>query len=49
VSYVLSNFNNDKKDKIGEVIKLSNEAIKIVIEYGFEKAMRKYNRKLVEP
>ncbi len=49
VSYVLSNFNNDKKDKIGEVIKLSTEAIKIVIEYGFEKAMRKYNRKLVEP
>ena len=49
VSYVLSNFNNDKKDKIDEVIKLSTEAIKIVIEYGFEKAMRKYNRKLVEP
>jgi PTH1 family peptidyl-tRNA hydrolase len=49
VSYVLSNFNNDKKDKIGEVIKLSTEAIKIVIEDGFEKAMRKYNRKLIEP
>ncbi|GAH62239.1 unnamed protein product, partial [marine sediment metagenome] len=49
VSYVLSNFNNDKKDKIREVIKLSTEAIKIVIEDGFEKAMRKYNRKLIEP
>jgi peptidyl-tRNA hydrolase, PTH1 family len=49
VSYVLSNFNNDKKDKIGKVIQLSTEAIKIVIEDGFEKAMRKYNRKLIEP
>ena len=49
VSYVLSNFNNDKKDKIGEVIQLSTEAIKTVIEDGFEKAMRKYNRKLIEP
>jgi len=49
VSYVLSNFNNDKKDKIGKVIQLSTEVIKIVIEDGFEKAMRKYNRKLIEP
>ena len=46
MSYVLSNFNNDEKDKIGEVIQLSTEAIKTVIEDGFEKAMRKYNRKL---
>ncbi|MEA2086654.1 MAG: aminoacyl-tRNA hydrolase [Candidatus Caldatribacteriota bacterium] len=49
VSYVLSNFNNDEKDKIKEVIQLSTEAIKTVIEDGFEKAMRKYNRKSVEP
>ncbi len=49
MSYVLSNFNNDEKDKIGEVIQLSTEAIKTVIEDGFEKAMRKYNRKLIEP
>jgi len=49
VSYVLSNFNNDEKDKIEEVIQLSTEAIKTVIEDGFEKAMRKYNRKLIEP
>ena len=49
VSYVLSNFNNDEKDKIKEVIQLSTEAIKTVIEDGFEKAMRKYNRKSIEP
>jgi PTH1 family peptidyl-tRNA hydrolase len=49
MSYVLSNFNNDEKDKIGEVIQLSTKAIKTVIEDGFEKAMRKYNRKLIEP
>jgi len=49
VSYVLSNFNGDEKDKIKETIQLSTEAIKTVIEDGFEKAMRKYNRKLIEP
>jgi len=46
VSYVLSNFNGDEEDKIKEAIKLSTEAIKTIIEDGFEKAMRKYNRKL---
>jgi len=45
VSYVLSNFNGDEEDKIKEAIKLSTEAIKTIIEDGFEKAMRKYNRK----
>lgn len=49
VSYVLSNFSGDEEDKIKETIKLSTEAIKTVIEDGFEKAMRKYNRKLIEP
>ncbi len=49
VSYVLSNFNGDEKDKIKKVIQLSTKAIKTVIEDGFEKAMRKYNRKLIEP
>jgi len=49
MSYVLSNFNNDEKDKIEEVIQLSTKAIKTVIEDGFEKAMRKHNRKLIEP
>ena len=48
VSYVLSNFNGDEKDKIKKVIQLSAEATKIIIEDGFEKAMRKYNRKLIE-
>jgi len=48
VPYVLSNFNNEERDKIGEVIQLSTDAIKTVIEDGFEKAMRKYNRKLIE-
>jgi len=47
VSYVLSNFNNnDERDKIKKVIQLSTEAVKMIIEDGFEKAMRKYNRKL---
>jgi PTH1 family peptidyl-tRNA hydrolase len=50
VSYVLSNFNHDEEDKIEEVIQLSTEVINIIIrEDGFEKAMRKYNRKLIEP
>ena len=49
VSYVLSNFNGNEKDKIKETIKLSTKAIKTVIEGGFGKAMRKYNRRLVEP
>ena len=49
VSYVLSNFNGDEKDKTKEVIQLSTEAIKTIIEDGFEKAMRKYNRKSIEP
>jgi len=49
VSYVLSNFNGDEKDKIKKLIQLSAEAIKTIIEDGFEKAMRKYNRKLIEP
>ena len=47
-SYVLSNFNGDEEDRIKETIKLSTEAIKTVIEDGFENAMRKYNRKLLE-
>ena len=49
VSYVLSNFSDDEEDRIKETIKLSTKAIKTVIEEGFEKAMRKYNKKLVEP
>jgi len=32
MSYVLSNYNNNEKDKIEEVIQLSTEAIKTVIE-----------------
>ena len=49
VSYVLSNFNNEEKDKVREVMQLSTDAIKTITEDGFEKAMRKYNRKLIEP
>jgi len=48
VSYVLSNFSHDEEGKIKDTIKLSTEAIKTVIEDSFEKAMRKYNRKLIE-
>jgi len=47
ISYVLSNFNDDEEDRIKETVKLSTEAIKTIIEDGFEKAMRKYNRKLI--
>ena len=46
VSHVLSNFNHNEENKIKETAMLSAEAIKTVIEDGFEKAMRKYNRKL---
>ena len=46
VSYVLSNFNDNEKDKMSEVIQLSTEVIKTIIGYGLEKAMRKYNKKL---
>ncbi|MFH1940396.1 MAG: aminoacyl-tRNA hydrolase [bacterium] len=46
VSYVLSNFNNDEEDKTKGTIKLSTEAIKTIIKDDFEKAMRKYNRRL---
>ena len=46
MSYVLSNFNHDEEDKIKGTIKLSTEAIKTIIKDDFEKAMRKYNRKL---
>jgi len=48
VSYVLSNFSDDEEDRIKETIKLSTKAIKTAIEEGFEKAMRKYNGKLLE-
>ena len=48
VSYVLSNFNGDERDKIKKVIQLSTEAIKTIMEDDFEKAMRKYNRKFIE-
>ena len=48
VSYVLSNFNNEEKDKVREVMQLSTDAIKTITEDGFEKAMRKYNRKLIK-
>jgi len=48
-SYVLSNFNDDEENKIKKTIKLSTEAIKTVLEDGFEKTMRRYNRKLIEP
>jgi len=47
-SYVLSNFSDDEEDRIKETIKLSTKAIKTAIEEGFEKAMRKYNRKSIE-
>ena len=49
VSYVLSNFNHGEEDKIKETIKLSAKVIKMVIEEGFEKTMRKYNKKSIEP
>jgi PTH1 family peptidyl-tRNA hydrolase len=49
MSYVLSNFNNNEENEIRGTIQLSIEAIRTIIEDDFEKAMRKYNRKLIEP
>ncbi len=46
VSYVLSVFEVEEREKVKGVIKLSTEAIKSIIKNGFEEAMRKYNKKL---
>ena len=48
VSYVLSVFEVEEREKVKGVIKLSTEAIKSIIKNGFEEAMRKYNKKLGE-
>lgn len=48
VSYVLSVFEVEEREKVKGVIKLSTEAIKSIIKSGFEEAMRKYNKKLGE-
>lgn len=46
VSYVLSVFEVEEREKVKGVIKLSTEAVKSIIKNGFEEAMRKYNKKL---
>ncbi len=48
VSYVLSVFEVEEREKVKGVIKLSTEAIKSIIKNGFEEAMRKHNKKLGE-
>ncbi|MCK4308511.1 MAG: aminoacyl-tRNA hydrolase [Candidatus Atribacteria bacterium] len=48
VSYVLSVFEVEEREKVKGVITLSTEAIKSIIKNGFEEAMRKYNKKLGE-
>ena len=48
VSYVLSVFEVEEREKVKGVIKLSTEAVKSIIENGFEEAMRKHNKKLGE-
>ncbi|MHC2995183.1 MAG: aminoacyl-tRNA hydrolase [Candidatus Atribacteria bacterium] len=46
ISYVLSGFEVEEREKEKGIIKLSTEAIKSIIEDGLEKAMRNYNKKL---
>lgn len=46
ISYVLSGFEVEEREKVKGIIKLSTEAIKSIIKNGFEGAMRKYNKKL---
>ncbi len=46
VSYVLSGFKVEERKKVKGIIILSTEAIKSIIKNGFEKSMRKYNKKL---
>jgi len=46
VSYVLSGFEVEERKKVKGIITLSTEAIKSIIKNGFEKSMRKYNKKL---
>lgn len=48
VSYVLSGFEVEERKKVKGIITLSTEAIKSIIKNGFEKSMRKYNKKLGE-
>lgn len=45
VEYVLSNFENDEKEIITKVIKLSTEILKTILEEGWEKAQNLFNRK----
>jgi len=47
-SYVLSSFGPREIEKVDEMIKLSTEAIKLIITNGFDEVMRKYNKK-IEP
>jgi PTH1 family peptidyl-tRNA hydrolase len=46
ISYVLSGFKFEEREKVRGIIKLSTEAIKLIIENDFEEAMRMYNKKL---
>lgn len=48
ISYVLSGFEVEEREKVKGIIKLSTEAIKSIIKNGFEETMRKYNKKLGE-
>ena len=48
-SYVLSNFDSKEIEKVERMIKLSTEAIKLIITDGFEEVMRKYNKKIELP
>ena len=46
ISYVLSVFEAEEREKTKGIIKLSTEAIKTIIKDGFWEAMRRYNKKL---
>ncbi len=44
--YVLSEFNNEEKEKLPEIIQLAKKAILVFISEGIKSAMNKFNRKI---
>ncbi|MCX7845019.1 MAG: aminoacyl-tRNA hydrolase [Dictyoglomaceae bacterium] len=45
IEYVLSNFENEEKEVINKIIRLTPEIIKVILEEGWEKAQNLFNRK----
>lgn len=44
--YVLSEFNDEEKEKLPEIIELSKKAILVFINEGIKQAMNKFNKKI---